>query len=158
MYDCRNFYINGEWVAPTDGQELEVINPATEQVIGHISLGNAADVDRAVASARSAFDSFSRTTQQERIELLEAVKAAYKARWTDMGQAISDEMGAPMGFAQKAQAGSGYGHVATALSVLKQYEFGATFFLTEGFDFKTNTEDSSADHQHPPPPTRKIAA
>ncbi|MDJ0653798.1 MAG: aldehyde dehydrogenase family protein [Xanthomonadales bacterium] len=123
MYDCRNFYINGEWVAPADGQELEVINPATEQVIGHISLGNAADVDRAVAAARNAFDSFSRTTREQRIELLGAVKVAYKARWQDMGQAISDEMGAPLEFAQKAQAGSGYGHVATAMTVLREYPF-----------------------------------
>jgi aldehyde dehydrogenase (NAD+) len=71
VYD--KFYINGEWVDPVSPKSLDVINPATEQVCANISIGSAADVDRAASAARAAFHSFSRTTREQRIEMLAAL-------------------------------------------------------------------------------------
>ena len=61
MREHLQFYIDGQWVAPAEPRMLDVINPATEEVAGRISIGSAADVDRAVAAARKAFRSWSRS-------------------------------------------------------------------------------------------------
>ncbi len=123
MESCLKFYINGEWVDPSDPKPLDVINPATEEVIGQIMLGNAADVDKAVAAAKAAFESYSRTTVAERIELLEAIQAAYKERYGEMVETISAEMGAPVWLCKAAQAAMGPAHLGTAIEVLKNYKF-----------------------------------
>lgn len=123
MKNALKFYINGEWVNPTTPRTLSVINPATEQSMGEISLGSSADVDLAVAAAKEAFKSFSQTTREERIAYLEKILALYKSRWADISLAISDEMGAPMALAQGSQAGAGYAHFNSALEALKTYEF-----------------------------------
>ena len=91
----------GKWVEPAQPKTLEVINPATKAVCGHISLGSAADVDRAVKAAREAFKSFSRTSRKERVELLERIVAESKKRHEDMAKAITEEMGAPVWLAQR---------------------------------------------------------
>jgi aldehyde dehydrogenase (NAD+) len=78
MKDCLDFYINGEWVKPATPNTFEVHNPANDEVIGHISLGSKADVDKAVAAAKKAFETFSRTTREERVALLERVLGAYQ--------------------------------------------------------------------------------
>jgi acyl-CoA reductase-like NAD-dependent aldehyde dehydrogenase len=122
--DCTRFYIEGRWVPPAAARTLEVINPATETVAGVISLGSRADVDRAVAAAQQAFESFSRTTRAERMALLEKIVAVYKRRMDDMAQAISEEMGAPLAkIARPLQAPAGLGHFQVALAVLKDFEF-----------------------------------
>ena len=123
MESCLKFYINGEWIDPSDPKPLDVINPATEEVIGQIMLGNAADVDKAVAAAKAAFESYSRTTVAERIELLEAIQAAYKERYGEMVETISAEMGAPVWLCKAAQAAMGPAHLGTAIEVLKNYKF-----------------------------------
>ena len=123
MKSCLKFYINGEWVAPSDPKPFDVINPATEQVIGQIMLGNKQDVDKAVAAAKAAFPSFSRTTKQERVELLEAILESYKKRYNEMAETISEEMGAPMSLSKAAQAAMGPAHLATAIEILKNYSF-----------------------------------
>lgn len=123
MYTFNDFYINGEWVKPQDGKTCEVINPATEQSIGTISLGNAADVDLAVAAAKSAFETYSQTSREERIALLERIKEGYKARYNDVAQAISQEMGAPISFAKGPQAGTWLMHLEQTLAVLRDYPF-----------------------------------
>jgi aldehyde dehydrogenase (NAD+) len=123
MPDCTRFFIDGAWVDASDRQSVDVINPATEEVVGRVALGTAADVDRAVDAARRAFETFSRTTVDERAALLERIVAVYKKRLTDVGQAISDEMGAPLKFAVQAQAGSGLGHFSTALTLIRQVHF-----------------------------------
>jgi aldehyde dehydrogenase (NAD+) len=123
MKDCLDFYINGEWVKPATPNSCEVLNPATEEVIGHISLGTKADVDKAVAAAKKAFESFSRTTREERVALLEKVMASYAAHLEELAETISSEMGAPMWLAQAAQAPSGMAHIANTLETLKTYEF-----------------------------------
>lgn len=121
IYD--KFYINGEWVAPDGKEMLDVINPATEEAIAKIALGSAKDVDRAVEAAKAAFESWSQTSVDERVEILGRVVAGIQARLGDLAEAISDEMGAPMWLANVAQAPSGLGHVATALEVLKGYKW-----------------------------------
>ena len=123
MRDYTRFYINGEWVEPAAPKTLDVINPANEEVCGKISLGAAADVDRAVAAARTAFASFSQTSREERLALLERIVAEYKKRYDDMAAAITEEMGAPASLAQQAQAAIGVMHFQTAAGILKDYEF-----------------------------------
>jgi aldehyde dehydrogenase (NAD+) len=123
MRDYLKFYIDGQWVDPVVPKTLGVINPATEAVAGHISMGSAADVDRAAKAARKAFASYSRTTVAERVALLEACIAEYKKRFADMAAAITEEMGAPANLSQKAQAAMGIGHLQAALAVLKDYKF-----------------------------------
>jgi aldehyde dehydrogenase (NAD+) len=122
-YDYRKFYIDGRWVDPVEPKDFTVINPATEAPAGVISLGSAADVDRAVAAARRAFDSFAQTSREERRALLEKILAIYKKRYLDIANAIRDEMGAPMSLAKGSQAGIGVGHLAAMIDVLKTFEF-----------------------------------
>src|SRR6266481_3048515 len=86
-YDNRQFYIDGAWVDPVEPKEFKVINPATETIAGVISMGQPADVDRAVAAARRAFDGYSRTAPAERLALMERILAAYKAHYDEIAQA-----------------------------------------------------------------------
>jgi aldehyde dehydrogenase (NAD+) len=135
MADHLNFYIDGAWVPPAKPATRDVINPATEQSIGRISMGGAEDVDRAVKAARKAFDTFSRTTPAERIALLENIVRVYKTRQEELAQTISTEMGAPIGLSKAAQAAAGLGHFAQAIAVLKTYAFeearGKTMIIRE---------------------------
>ena len=101
MRNCTRIYIDGAWVASTSGEVIDVVNPATEQVAGQIASGNTADVDRAVAAARRAFRSFSGTTRQERIDLLNSVLSAYAGRHQDLADALVEELGAPARFAKE---------------------------------------------------------
>jgi len=123
MRDYLKFYINGAWVDPITPKTLDVINPATEDVAGRISLGSAADVDLAVKAARTAFESFSRTSRAERVELLQRIVEEYQKRYADMAAAITEEMGAPGWLSQRAQAAMGVGHLQAAIEVLKAYKF-----------------------------------
>jgi aldehyde dehydrogenase (NAD+) len=120
---AAQFYIDGAWVAPVAATpaHLDVINPATEEVLGQVAIGTPADVDRAVAAARAAFVTFSQTSVDERLALLGRIVEVYKRRFNEMGEAISDEMGAPLSFATKFQGGAGFGHFRTAIDVLKAY-------------------------------------
>ena len=123
MDNAKKFYINGEWVDPIGTETMDVINPATEEPICAIALGNSADVDRAVAAAKAAFETFSQTTREERIALLEKIIACYKARMGDIAAAVSQEMGAPVGLANAAQAPAGLGHLMYTLNALKEFSF-----------------------------------
>ncbi len=123
MVHRMQFYIDGAWVDPVTPKSRPVVNPATEQPMYEIALGSAADVDKAVAAARRAFETFSQTTREERVALLTRIVEVYKSRMKDIGAAVSDEMGAPLGFAEKAQAGAGLGHIVSTLEVLKTYDF-----------------------------------
>jgi len=128
-------FINGVWVAPVGGTAIDVINPATEQPFAKVALGTKDDVDRAVAAARSAFPSFAASSREERLALLEKIAAIYKRRFGEMGETISREMGAPLSFATRFQAGAGMGHFRTMHGILKTYPFeeahGATEILRE---------------------------
>ena len=123
MREYKQFYINGEWVAPSTPNDFDVFDPATEEVCAVISLGNETDVDRAVAAAKAAFETFSQTSIEERIELLERICDIYKRRLADVAEAIRLEMGAPIKLASTAQAFAGLGHIAEAAKVLKTYAF-----------------------------------
>ena len=124
MSDTTQFYIDGAWVAPLQANPMAVINPATEQSIGTISIGTAADADRAVKAARKAFATYSQTTVAQRGELLQSIIAVYKKRMNDVAAAISQEMGAPLaGLATRAQAPAGLGHFIVAAKVLADFPF-----------------------------------
>jgi aldehyde dehydrogenase (NAD+) len=122
-YEFKKFYIDGKWVAPAVPKEFKVINPATEDVAGVISMGSAKDVDLAVAAARRAFDSYSQTTRAQRREMLERILAGYTKRYAEIGDAIRDEMGAPTKLAQGSQAGIGVGHLKAMIDLLPNFQF-----------------------------------
>lgn len=119
----RQFYMNGVWTDPVSDDSIDVLNPATEEVVARIGAGTAEDVTRAVVSARKAFNSFSQTSKQERVELLTEVRNLYKKRFNDIAEAIREEMGAPGHLAFGAQTAVGLGHLKTAIRVLEQFEF-----------------------------------
>ncbi len=107
MLEKREFYIGGQWVAPREGTDCDVIDPSTEEVCAVISLGGQADTDAAVAAAREAFDSFAYTDPAERLALVEKVIEVYKSRAEDLAQAMSLEMGAPIEMSRASQVGAG---------------------------------------------------
>jgi aldehyde dehydrogenase (NAD+) len=117
------FYIGGRWVEPSEPRALDVVNPATDEVIGRIALGGPKDVDLAVAAAREAFETYSQTTREERLALLQRIAAAYQARYEEIAKTISLEMGAPIWLARAAQAATGLMHTNTMIEVLKTYAF-----------------------------------
>jgi aldehyde dehydrogenase (NAD+) len=123
MKDYRKFYIDGKWVEPGARHDFTVINPATEESIATISLGNAADVDRAVTAARRAFESYSETTVAERLALLRRIIDIYKSKLEEMASTISREMGAPISLSRKAQAPAGLAHFAEIVKVLEHFQF-----------------------------------
>ncbi len=123
MEDLRKFYIDGRWVDPVTPRTLEVINPADEKPFATISLGSAADVDKAVTAARRAFETYSLTTREERLALLGRILEVYTQRQNDVAETITKEMGAPFWLSKAAQARTGLGHLGAVIEVLKRYEF-----------------------------------
>jgi aldehyde dehydrogenase (NAD+) len=123
MLEKLQFYIDGKWVDPVEPRTLDVVNPATEEAYGRISLGSAADVDIAVAAAKRAFENFSQSTREERMDLLQAILDVYARRHDEVAEAIMDEMGAPWALARNAQAASGSQHIKVALKTLRDYRF-----------------------------------
>ena len=123
MMNMRNFYIDGAWVAPRDGTDFPVYNPATEEAYATISLGGAADAEAAISAARTAFASWSMTTPAERGEVLRAILAVYEKRAGDMAEAISNEMGAPIDMSLADQAASGRGHLKAFIRALDAFEW-----------------------------------
>ena len=123
MREDTRFYIDGQWVAPAGRKTLDVINPATEAVAGHILLGTAQDVDAAAKAARRAFPAYAALSVEERIAFLEKIIEGYKARWADIAAAITEEMGAPAKLSTQSQAGAGVNHLMTAIKVLKDFRF-----------------------------------
>ena len=135
MREYLKFYIDGQWVDPVRPNTLDVDNPRTEQVSGKISIGSAADVDAAVRAARRAFASWSQTSREERLDVLQAMLAEYQKRASDLADAVTEEMGAPPSLAAGPQVKLGLGHLVTAIDVLKNYEFeeqhGSTLVVKE---------------------------
>jgi aldehyde dehydrogenase (NAD+) len=123
MLEKLQFYIDGQWVDPVEPRTLDVVNPATEEVYGRISVGSAADVDKAVAAASRAFETFSQTSVEERRDLLQAILAEFDKRHDEVAEAIMDEMGAPWGLAKNSQAASGPQHIKAAIRALDNYDF-----------------------------------
>jgi aldehyde dehydrogenase (NAD+) len=122
MNDKLHFYIDGQWVAPATPKTLAVIDPAHEEPYARISLGSKADVDKAVGAARRAFVTYSRTSKQERLELLHKIVETYQKHYAAMVETISREMGAPLWLSKAAQAAVGVAHFNEAIRVLKEFE------------------------------------
>ena len=135
MREYLKFYIDGQWVDPIELQTTNTINPATEEVSGTIALGSAADVDKAVMAARKAFGTWSKTSREERLAVLERILEEYNKRSGDIAKAVTEEMGANSALAGSFHIGLGSGHLATAIEVLKNFEFeklkGATMIVHE---------------------------
>jgi len=123
MKDCRKFYIDGKWIDPVEVRDFAVINPANEEPVATISLGSAADVDRAVAAANRAFEPYSEISLQERLELLRRIIEVYQSRMEEMAATISQEMGAPSSLSRKAQAPAGLAHLSEIVNVLEHFKF-----------------------------------
>ena len=123
MKNCRQFYIDGKWVSPANAHDFEVINPASEEPIATISLGTAADVDRAVVAAKRAFESYSETTLDARLAFLRRIIEVYQSKAKEMAETISQEMGAPISLSQKAQVPAGLAHLLEIVKVLEHFQF-----------------------------------
>ncbi len=130
------FFIDGTWVDPVTPRTTDVINPATEEAFTKISMGSAADVDKAVAAARRAFPAWSLTSRDERLALLRRILAHYMKRYDDMAQAVSREMGAPLAMAKSDQAYCGKAHIESTIEAMANFEFeeqrGTTRVVREG--------------------------
>ncbi|MEZ5681525.1 MAG: aldehyde dehydrogenase family protein [Erythrobacter sp.] len=126
MYEYTQFYIDGQWVDPVTPNTVPVENPATEETIGHISIGSAADVDKAVVAARRAFESWQFSSRAERLDLMRSILAEIDKRKEDLARAVSDEMGAPMSLASGPHTGLLSGHLMTAIGILENFEFERT--------------------------------
>ena len=123
MKDKLDFYINGSWVESESTEKIEVINPANEELIGHITAGTKDDINNAVQAACNAFKTYQYTSKDERIELLNNIVAEYENRYDDFVQTITEEMGAPIWLSEKAQASTGIKNIYETLDALKDYQF-----------------------------------
>jgi aldehyde dehydrogenase (NAD+) len=123
MKDCRQFYIGGKWVSPTNAHDFDVINPATEEPTATISLGSGADLNLAVAAAGQAFDHYSKTSVDARIALLHRIIDVYQSKIEEMAETITIEMGAPISLSRAAQAPAGLRHLMEAQKVLEYFRF-----------------------------------
>lgn len=135
MSNNLKFYIDGQWVAPVVPATLDVIDPSTEEAYTSISVGSKADVDKAVAAARTAFASFSLVSKADRLALLRRILEIYNERFEDIAQAVSFEMGAPITWAREAQAWAGRAHLESTIKALEDYDFsdlrGSTMVVKE---------------------------
>ena len=123
MLDKKKFYINGEWVEPINPNNFKVINPSTEDVCAVINLGSSDDTNSAVAAARNAFETWKETSKEERLQFLEKLLKIYKARWDDMTDAITTELGCPKDWCSANQTSSGAGHIEDFIKRLKDFNF-----------------------------------
>jgi len=123
MSNNTKFYIDGAWVDPVTPHLFDVINPATEEVAGQISLGSSADVDHAVVAARRAFCSYSQTSRDERLALLQRIIEGFEARSDELARTMTAEMGSPITFSNEVQTVNALTHFKEMISVLKSYEF-----------------------------------
>jgi len=123
MLEKREFYIDGRWVAPAKANDMDVINPSSEEPCAVISLGSQADTDAAVNAANAAFDGWAFTAKDERIAVVERLAEIYNSRSDEMAETISLEMGAPIDMARAQQAAAGAGHIKSFLRVAKGFEF-----------------------------------
>ncbi|CAM3772544.1 aldehyde dehydrogenase family protein [Phaeobacter inhibens] len=125
MIEKRDFYINGQWVAPAAPNDFEVIDPSTEAPCAVISLGDAADTNAAVAAAKTALPGWMATPVEERIALVEKLIEVYESRTEDLAQAMSVEMGAPIDMARTQQAGAGSWHLRNFIKAARAFSFDA---------------------------------
>ena len=123
MKDKLHFYINGAWVEPDSSEKIQVINPANEELVGHVSAGTKTDIDKAVKAANQAFTTYQHTSKDDRIELLKNIIGEYENRYDDFVKTITEEMGAPIWLSEKAQASTGIKNLHETLDALQDYKF-----------------------------------
>ncbi len=123
MLEKRQFYIDGQWVDPAIPNDFHVIDPATEEACGVISLGEQADTDAAVSAARNSFQSWANTPLDQRVALIKKLGDIYSARRDEMAEAIRAEMGAPIDLARNSQWGAGGWHLSGFLQALEKFDF-----------------------------------
>ena len=130
------FYINGQWVDPVSKHRMGVENPATEEIVTEVAMGNVEDADRAILAARAAFDGWTYTPVKDRIALMKRVLEVYNERYEDFAQAMSTEMGAPITWAREAQAWAGQVHMEATIKAAEEmvweYNRGTTRIVYEG--------------------------
>ncbi|MCD2175516.1 aldehyde dehydrogenase family protein [Rhizobium sp. C4] len=122
MQKLDQFFIDGRWVKANGEGRHPVVDPATEEVIGHIAMANAADVDAAVAAARAAFDDWQMTPKAERLALLRRLLELYNAHYEEVAELMTREMGTPLHFSRSAQAWVGTAHLEAAIDALDKLE------------------------------------
>jgi aldehyde dehydrogenase (NAD+) len=131
MLEKRDFYINGQWVAPAKANDYNVIDPSTEEVCAVISLGDQADTDAAVAAAMAAFPDWAYVDKSEKMALLKKLLEVYNDRAEEMAQAMSMEMGAPIDMSRANQVGAGSWHLEGFMKAFETFEFERDFNATE---------------------------
>jgi aldehyde dehydrogenase (NAD+) len=134
--NMQKFYINGEWVEPISKVRMDVENPANEEIVAQVALGNAEDADRAIMAARAAFDSYTVWPVAKRIALVKRILEVYNSRYEDFAQAMMTEMGAPIEWARGAQAWAGQVHIEATIKAAEEmqweYSRGTTRIVYEG--------------------------
>ena len=123
MLDKTKFYINGEWTNPSQKNEFDVINPSTEEICAKIALGNLEDTNKAIQSAKKAFQTWKETSKEERIKLLEKLLKIYNERYDEMTDAITTELGCPKDWCAANQTSSGASHIEDFIKKLKEFNF-----------------------------------
>ena len=123
MKICDKLYINGAWIAAVGGATIDVINAATEEVMGRIPAGTAADADAAVAAAHAAFAGWSTTPAAKRGEYLTAIQAGIKARADEFARTITGEVGVPFKLAQRVMVGNPINTFGMYAKLAAEFEF-----------------------------------
>ncbi|MFP5319018.1 MAG: aldehyde dehydrogenase family protein [Acidimicrobiia bacterium] len=123
MHERAQLFIGGSWVDPAGDGRLDVVNAATEELLGTVPAGNSADVDAAVAAARAAFEPWAATPVGARAQLLQRLGDSLMARLTEVGQLIAQEVGMPVSTATVAQAGLPAVVIKTFVDVLGEFPF-----------------------------------
>lgn len=116
-------YIDGKWVAPQGTGHFDVVNGATEEVMGSVPACNAADVDAAMAAARAAFPAWSATPVEDRAAFLLKIHEGLAARAGEIAETITGEVGMPLKLSQMIQAGSPIGQFKAASRLATSFEF-----------------------------------
>src|SRR4051794_3982559 len=123
MPDANACYIDGSWVPSTGTGTIDVLNPATEDVVGQVADGTPEDVNRAVAAARAAFPTWATTSVDERVKFLTRIQEGLAARHDEMARTITQEMGSPAKFSTQVQAGLPIAVLGSIAALLPTYPF-----------------------------------
>lgn len=126
MYNHDNFYINGQWAAPSSNKTIDVINASTEEVMGRIPEGNEQDAEMAVAAAKAAFDGWSNTPPSVRGDFLKKIQEGLKARSEELAKIIAAEVGMPLKLSAMIQVGSPTANFGYYAKLAKEFQWEET--------------------------------
>jgi len=123
LENALKFYIDGRWIDPVSENTSELIDPATERVYATVALGNAEDVDKAVKAARGAFATYSKTSVEERIALLEKIAAIFRRREREIAETVTQEMGMTISLSTTGLLDWCKAHTEAAIEILREFKF-----------------------------------